>query len=191
MKKAKQLKQRSSFFFIFIAALMLLPISGCAIDMTTYADNRPVFDLFNYFSGTTRGWGIVQDRKGELLRQFVVTIEGTRNAAGELILDETFYWSDGEISERTWVIAREDRNRFTGSAGDVIGSAQGQSVGNVLNWHYQVEIPVSDTTWNISFDDWMFLQPDGVLLNRAQMSKFGFRVGEETIAFIKTPAKEN
>jgi hypothetical protein len=29
----------------------------------------------------------------------------------------------------------------------------------------------------------MFLQPDGILINRAVMSKFGIRVGEVLIAF--------
>jgi hypothetical protein len=37
----------------------------------------------------------------------------------------------------------------------------------------------------VSFDDWMYLQADGVLLNRAKMSKFGFTLGEVTIAFQK------
>jgi hypothetical protein len=33
----------------------------------------------------------------------------------------------------------------------------------------------------------MFLQPDNILLNRAEMSKFGIRVGDVTIAFQKQP----
>jgi hypothetical protein len=37
----------------------------------------------------------------------------------------------------------------------------------------------------------MFLQPDGVLLNRASMRKFGFRVGEVTIAFQKRATNED
>ncbi len=29
----------------------------------------------------------------------------------------------------------------------------------------------------VDFDDWMFLQPDGVLLNRAKIGNFGFNLG--------------
>ena len=35
------------------------------------------------------------------------------------------------------------------------------------------------------FDDWLFLQADGVLLNRANMSKFGLALGEVFISFKK------
>ena len=40
-------------------------------------------------------------------------------------------------------------------------------------------------TLRVKFDDWMFLQPAGVLLNRARMSKFGVELGVTTIAFMK------
>ncbi len=186
MKKQFFRKRRFSIFFTVIAASFLLGLSGCAIDITNYTKNRPQFDLFEYFTGTTRGWGIVQDRSGELLRQFVVDITGTINSQKQLVLVEKFYWNDGGSSDRTWVISKDSGNRLSGTAGDVIGRATGRTAGNALNWSYQVEIPVSGKTWAINFDDWMFLQPDGILLNRAEMSKFGFRVGEVTIAFTKT-----
>ncbi|WP_019104390.1 DUF3833 family protein [Chromobacterium haemolyticum] len=37
----------------------------------------------------------------------------------------------------------------------------------------------------VQFDDWMFLQDERSLLNRAVMSKFGFRLGEVTLFFHK------
>ena len=37
----------------------------------------------------------------------------------------------------------------------------------------------------VEFDDWMFLQADGVMINRAVISKFGIDLGEVTIAFSK------
>ena len=170
---------------LFIAAAILL-LSGCSgVDISTYADNRPRFDIFSYFSGDTRGWGIVQDRSGEMTRQFVVDIVGETNEAGELVLTEDFLWNDGERSRRIWTIAREGDNSFSGTASDVIGSASGISAGNALNWSYVLALEVDGSTWEISFDDWMFLQEDGVLLNRATMSKFGLTVGEVIIAFKK------
>nr|WP_287705750.1 DUF3833 family protein [Halomonas sp.] len=32
-------------------------------------------------------------------------------------------------------------------------------------------------------DDWMYLQPDGRLINRTAMKKFGFTLGEITLVF--------
>ena len=46
-------------------------------------------------------------------------------------------------------------------------------------------LPVGDKVYNVNFDDWMFLMDDKVMLNRAVMSKFGFRLGEVTLSFRK------
>ncbi len=64
--------------------------------------------------------------------------------------------------------------------------AQGRAAGNALNWAYDLELEVDGSGWKFGFDDWMFLQPDNVLINRATMKKFGFRLADITIAFIKS-----
>jgi hypothetical protein len=49
-------------------------------------------------------------------------------------------------------------------------------------------LPVDGRVWNVDFDDWMFLIDEGdkrVMLNRAVMSKFGFRLGEVTLSFTR------
>lgn len=178
----KQHKKTS--IFLTLLAVLLLP--GCSsVSVQDYADNQPRFDLYEFFSGSIRGWGIVQSRNGALLRQFVVDIDGRLSPSGELILDEHFDWSDGEKSRRIWSITRKSAHEFSGRTDDVIATATGSAAGNALNWSYTLNLVVDDQTWKIDFDDWMFLQPDNVLINRATMKKFGFRVGEITIAFMK------
>lgn len=169
-----------------LAAILLTLLTGCsAVDITQYSTNSPQLDLFTYFTGQTRGWGIVQDRKGALTRQFTVDIEGTVSSDGKLTLFEEFDWSDGEESTRTWVISKTADHSYTGTAEDIVQPADGLIYGNVLNWQYQMDIKVDGTAWKITFDDWMFLVSDKVLINRAKMSKFGFTVGEVTIVFQK------
>ncbi len=170
---------------LFAISIMLLLTSCSTIDTQRYANNTPRLDLYNYFNGNTRGWGIVQDRKGVLTRQFVVDIIGEVTADGELVLKEKFEWNDGEESSRTWVLSQQDNHSFTGTAGDVIDHAEGTLHGNVLNWQYQLKLKVDDSTWKITFDDWMFLVSEEMMLNRATMYKFGFKVGEVTIVFRK------
>lgn len=148
-----------------------------------YAAFKPELDLYQYFQGKTRGWGIFQDRSGNLKRQFVVDIQGVVNANGELVLTEDFVWNDGEQAQRIWTIRKQDAHRYSGKAADVVGEASGKAYGNALNWQYDLNLPVDGKVWQVHFDDWMFLQPDGVLLNRATMSKFGITLGEVTIAF--------
>lgn len=170
-------------FILFISVLFLTGCSG--VDVRQYAANKPVLDLHDYFMGQTKGWGIVQDRKGNVTRQFVVDIVGKTDEAGNLVLEEDFVWSDGEISRRVWTIARSDQHTYMGRAADVVGQAGGMAYGNALNWSYDLQLDIDGSQWVIHFDDWMFLQPDGILLNRAEMSKFGIRVGEVTISFSK------
>lgn len=165
---------------------LLLFLSGCsAIDMKQYRANQPALDLYHYFQGETKGWGIVQDRKGRLTRQFTVDITGTIDNEGVLTLAENFDWSDGEKSQRTWILSKIDAHRYAGRAEDVVGTASGILYGNVVNWQYALNLKVDETVWQISFDDWMFLVEERLLLNKATMSKFGFKVGEITIVFQK------
>ncbi len=182
------------FTLISVVLALFFLIAGCsAVDVKHYAGHQPEFDLFEYFDGETRGWGIVQDRKGELLRQFVVDINGYINTAGELVLDEQFIWNDGEHSERIWTITKTGPHDFIGRAADVVGVAEGEVYGNALYWTYALNLEARGSTWKVRFDDWMFLQPDGVLLNRATMSKFGFELAQVTIAFqpVEPPGGEN
>ena len=39
--------------------------------------------------------------------------------------------------------------------------------------------------YHVDFDDWMFLMNDKVMMNRSYMSKWGFRLGEVTLTFVK------
>jgi hypothetical protein len=57
--------------------------------------------------------------------------------------------------------------------------------GNALNWTYDLNLKVGDTSYKVHFDDWMFLQPGGVMINRAQLSKWGVDIGEVTLFFKK------
>ena len=166
--------------------LCLILLSGCSkIDLTQYQPNKPELDLYEYFRGETKGYGIVQDRKGTLTRYFTVDITGTVEADGSLKLYELFDWNDGEKSTRTWIISKDGETRFTGTAEDVEGEGKGEASGNVLNWSYVLNLEVDGRVWKINFDDWMFLVTKEVLINRAKLSKFGFTVGEVTIAFNK------
>lgn len=168
-----------------LSVLLVWLLSGCSsMDIDDLADTRPAFDLFAYFEGETRAWGIFQGRGGELKRQFVVDIRG--EVTGDLLtLSEDFLYADGEQSRRVWRIRRWSGDRYRGEADDVVGEAQGRSAGSALNWRYTLKLPYRDGAIDVNFDDWMFLQPDGVLINRAKVKKFGFSVGEVTLVFRK------
>jgi hypothetical protein len=166
----------------FIAAAALCGLVGCAsVDVADYRAEQPVLDLARYFDGTVDGWGMFQDRSGKVVKRFHVRIDAKwEGAVGTL--DEHFEYADGQTQRRVWTIVK-DGDRYTGTAADVVGRAAGQAQGNALHWNYVLALPVDGQVWNMDMDDWMYLIDEQTLLNRTTMSKFGFRVGEVTLAF--------
>lgn len=168
-----------------LAFVLLLSVMGCSgMKPEDFAGREPALLIEDYFAGQTRAWGIFEDRFGTLRRQFVVDIEGTWDGE-RLTLVEDFAFADGETDRRIWRIRKLDETRYEGEADDVIGKAEGVAYGNALNWRYKLNLKVGDGTWTVKFDDWMFLQEDGVLINRASVSKLGFEIGQVTIFFRK------
>lgn len=84
-----------------------------------------------------------------------------------------------------WTLKKLPGGRYTGTAADVLGEAQGQAAGNALRWGYVLKLPVDGKVIEVDMDDWMYLVDDKVMINRAQMSKFGFRLGAVTLSFTK------
>jgi hypothetical protein len=165
-----------SFFFL----------AGCSsMTISDVSQSSPKLVLEKYFLGKTYASGIFEDRFGNVRRQFTVDIEGTFDQ-NVLHLIEDFVFNDGERETREWMIKKTGKNTYEGRADDVIGVARGQSLGNTLNWHYDMRLKIGGSSVKVHFNDWMFLQPNGVLINKAMVSKLGVDIGRVTLAFTKT-----
>lgn len=170
-----------------IAGLMCLCVflTGCsAMKPSDFADLSPKLDLFDYFKGDTYAVGIFEDRFGKVRRQFKVDITGTINGS-ELTLDERFVYDDGETDRRVWYITRKPDGTYEGRADDIIGTATGVVEGNALNWRYDMDLKVGDSSYRVSFNDWMFLQDGEVMINRAYVTKWGIEIGQVSLFFTK------
>ena len=156
---------------------------GCSANLDDYKTVKPELDLSEFFNGHLEAYGIVQDFKGKVSRRFKADILGQWQG-DEGVLDELFYFADGEEQHRCWRLQQSGKH-YTGTAADVIGQAKGEVAGNALNWKYTLAIPVADKVWEIKLDDWMFLVDENNLINRATMYKFGIAVGEITLYIRK------
>ncbi|MCG5497117.1 DUF3833 domain-containing protein [Ectothiorhodospira variabilis] len=150
-----------------------------------FKDRKPTLDLEAYFDGQVKAWGLFQDRFGTVHRQFTVDILG-HVEGDELVLEEDFVYDDGEKDRRVWRLKRLDAQHYEGRADDVEGTAKGKLCGQAFNFTYVLRLPISGRIWRVNFDDWMFMHEDGVLVNRAVMSKFGIRLGEVTLFFRRS-----
>ncbi|MEM6535803.1 MAG: DUF3833 domain-containing protein [Pseudomonadota bacterium] len=161
-------------------------VSACATgpSLDDFADSPRELRLETYFEGETTAYGVFEDRFNKVRNSFKVDITGTVEDS-VLTLDERFVYDDGTTDTRVWVIDILGDGKYRGTAGDVPGYAEGEVAGNAFNWKYKVDLKVGDSTWNVGFDDWMYLLADGVLMNRAYVTRYGILIGEVTISFKK------
>ena len=132
-------------------------------------------------------WGIFTDRNAKVVKRFTVVMNCSWNGE-QGILEEDFTYSDSTRQKRIWNLTHQGGGNYTGTAGDVVGEAHGNTVGNAFHWNYTLALPVGNSIWNVQFDDWMFLMSERVMLNKASMSKFGINLGEVTLSFTKRTA---
>lgn len=160
-------------------------LTGCAgPQISDYAREKPVLDLRTYFNGTLDAYGVFTDRSGQVVKRFTVVMRCTWDGDNG-VLDEDFVYSDGSTGKRIWRMKHLGDGRYSGTADDVVGEALGETRGNAFRWGYTLALPVDGRVWNVTFDDWMYLMDERVMLNKAVMSKFGVRLGEVTLSFVK------
>ena len=176
---------RKSLLIATLAVAAALTLGGCASQqIENYANEKPVLDLRQYFNGTLDAYGVFTDRSGAVVKRFTVVMVCTWQG-DEGTLDERFSYADGSQQTRIWHLTKQADGRFVGRADDVVGQAQGESRGNAFHWNYTLNLPVDGKTYAVQFDDWMYLMGDKVMLNKATMRKFGIRLGEVTLSFVK------
>lgn len=171
-------------FWLFFCALFASLMAGCtSVQLSDYANQKPQFNMQEYFNGPVVAYGIVQDRSGKVIRRMTVDMQCSwQGDTGTF--DEHFTYADGKKERRVWTIKKHN-DRYTGTAADVVGEASGAAAGNALNWQYVLALPVGDKIYKVNFDDWMWQLDEKILINRAVFSKFGFRLGEVFITFYK------
>ncbi len=169
------------------ASMATLTLVGCAgPQVSEYGSEKPALDLRTYFNGTLDAYGVFTDRSGKVVRRFTVVMRCSWQGE-EGVLDEDFIYSDGTKQKRIWRLKHLGNGRYEGRADDVVGIAEGQVAGNAFRWGYTLALPVDGRVWNVQFDDWMYLLDERVMLNKAEMSKFGVRLGEVTLSFVRRP----
>lgn len=159
-------------------------VLGCSADLNSYQNTEPKFKLFDYFLGQTTAWGTVQDYTGKQTRRFTVEIVGTVEG-DTLTLVEDFLFDDGEVDQRVWMITRTSNGEYQGKADDIIGTARGKEIGNALQWQYDFELQMDDSSIVVSFDDWLYRQDEQHVFNLTKIKKFGVEVGTITLFFQK------
>jgi Protein of unknown function (DUF3833) len=174
-----------STFRALISLALAMLLAGCSAPaVERYATERPTLDIATYFNGPVQAYGFFRDRSGAVVKRFTVDMQGSWTGT-EGVLDEQFKYSDGTTQRRIWRLTLAPDGTVQGRADDVVGTATGKISGNALRLNYTLRLPVGDDVYEVQMDDWMYLQNERVMLNTATMRKFGIKVGEVVLTFIK------
>jgi outer membrane biogenesis lipoprotein LolB len=170
---------------IILLSLATIMLSGCAATLPDYTSSVPEFDMQSFFNGKLSAYGIVQDRSGKVIRRFHADLIGQWQG-NKGTLSEDFYYDDGETQRRVWLLTKNSDGSYSGTATDVTQDAFGYGQGFAFNWHYTLAIEVNGKSWQIDLNDWLYQLDDSRLINRTEMTKWGFKVGEITLVIEKT-----
>ncbi len=55
---------------IVTVSIVTIFLSSCSADIDNYQTSKPSFDLFGYFEGNVKAWGMVQDYTDQQTRRF-------------------------------------------------------------------------------------------------------------------------
>ncbi|MFC6686810.1 MULTISPECIES: DUF3833 domain-containing protein [Rhodobacterales] len=176
--------------FVLLAlglAAQRLFFSFAAQSPARYAGTEPAFDLRTHLGGMMISEGVIFGPTGAVTSRFVAEMNGAwEGATGRL--SESFRYASGMTQERAWTITVHEGGRFTATAPDIMGQAEGVVSGATARLTYRLRLPQAAGGHVLDVVDWMYLAPDGVILNRSQMRKFGVKVAE-LVATIR-PAAE-
>lgn len=171
-----------------LTSLFFLFVSCSSQNLDNYKNETPKLNLRAFFDGKLFAQGIIQNRAGKVIKRFDVDINASWDGNVGTI-DEKFLYSDSTKGERIWKLTETSATTYEGRAHDVIGVAKGEVSGNAFLFEYKLDVPVGDSTYSVSFEDWMYLLNGNTLLAKANMTKWGFKVGEVTLVMTKKDKK--
>jgi Protein of unknown function (DUF3833) len=164
--------------------LVCLGLSACAtVPQPQLGEQAVPFVLERDLRGRTDGQGVFRNTITGSERRFQVVLQGDWKAP-TLRLREDFAFNDGERDTKTWVLTKKDATHYIGTREDVIGEAKGVVLpSGALRLSYTAEVGQNRT--RVQFEDILEKRSDGVVLNRAIVSKFGIPVGTVDLEIVK------
>ncbi|OOY30180.1 DUF3833 domain-containing protein [Thioclava sp. F36-6] len=142
-----------------------------------YAAESPEFDIRRAFEGPVEAHGMIYGPDGRVTSRFRAVMTGRFTNDGGVI-EEEFEYASGRRQSRAWNIQFGPNGEISSTADDIEGRAEMEQSGNALRMRYRLRLPEDAGGHVLDVTDWIYLMPDGTLLNRSQMRKFGIKVAE-------------
>jgi hypothetical protein len=167
------------------ALLLLLTLAACgkSAPIAQFAGTAPAFDPLAFWSGHHRSWGVLEDRGGAPTDTVITDCVGTPAADGSLHMAQTLTLGDGTRTHRDWHLWRTGPAAYAATANDMVGQAAGTASGRVFHWSWVLALSPGNPLKNVLMDQWMYLYPDGTMMNRTTIRKLGVVLAEVSEQF--------
>lgn len=136
------------------------------------------------FAGRSYAQGVFTNTVTGSRRGLTVVLDG-RVRGETLTLREAFTYSDGEKDVKTWTFTRTGPGRYSGTREDVVGEAMIRQEGQGVRLSYDVDLPTTAGAVRVHFEDVIERNAEGVVVNRAIVSKLGVPIGHVDLAFSR------
>ncbi len=175
----------SGLFYVLIGAAMVLAVNWAGSRYAGFLAQRPsdysnadtLFDIRTHLNGPIICEGVIYGPTGRVSSRFVGNFdciwEGNRGT-----MNEVFQYDDGSEQTRAWDLTLGNDGHIRALADDVVGEGTGQQTGNAVQLKYRFRLPEASGGHVLDTVDWMYLAPNGTIVNRSQFRKYGLKVAE-------------
>ena len=152
-----------------------------------YAAQEPQFDLRQHLNGPIKCEGVIYGPMGRVASRFTGDFEahwdGNRG-----VMKEHFRYDSGNTQDREWRLELGNDGAIRAEADDLVGVGGGQQMGPTVQLTYRIRLPEDAGGHVLAVTDWMYLAPNGTVVNRSQFRKFGIKVAELVATMRKVDA---
>lgn len=172
----------AAFFFalaiVLAAALVMKRYASFAAQRPAdYDRGGPIFDIRERLNGPIVCEGVIFGPTGRVTSRFVADFDA-RWQGNVGTMTEVFRYDSGSVQNREWKLTLGNDGSIRAEAADVVGIGTGQQAGSAVQLNYRIRLSPEAGGHILDTIDWMYLAPNGTIMNRSQFRKFGIKVAE-------------
>ena len=142
-----------------------------------YAQGDRQFYLRTHLNGPVVCEGVIYGPLGRVSSRFEADFD-VRWSGNTGVMKEHFRYDDGSTQDREWQLTLGNNGEIKATASDVVGTGTGIQSGSAVQLLYKYKLPAESGGHVLDAVDWMYLGPNGTIVNRSQFRKFGIQVAE-------------
>lgn len=173
----------STFLFLLgvavLAALMILKgkfASFMAQKSEDYTDG-PMFNMREVFNGPIECEGVIYGPTGRVTSRFEADFIASWDGNIGTVKEE-FRYDSGNVQHREWKFTMGNDGSIKAEAPDLVGAGSGMQHGSAVQLNYNIKLTDEAGGHVLAVNDWMYMTPNGNVMNRSQFRKFGIKVAE-------------